>query len=141
VLVTCSGPDGDLIERHLAFGVLLAVIFPELLELEIPRPDDLSEMRSKLFEARGAVFGVILDAAHVLVGLAIVSMTSDVTADVTRRKTVTEMSRVLVDLLISITATIVVVVMTTSTTFLSAFIAVATSTWGWIVAMLPTWIL
>jgi hypothetical protein len=53
VLITCSGPDGDLIERDLAFGVLLAVIFPELLKLEIPCPDDLSEMRSKLFKPRG----------------------------------------------------------------------------------------
>jgi hypothetical protein len=49
------------------------------------------------------VFGVILDAAHVLVGLAVISMTSDVTADITRRKTVIEIvRRVLVDLLISI---------------------------------------
>jgi hypothetical protein len=53
VLITCSGPDGDLIDYDLAFGVLLTVIFPELLKLEIPRPDDLSEMRSKLFEAWG----------------------------------------------------------------------------------------
>jgi hypothetical protein len=30
-----------------------AVIFPELLKLKIPWPDDLSEMRSKLFETRG----------------------------------------------------------------------------------------
>jgi hypothetical protein len=36
VLITYGGPDDDLIERDLAFGVLLAVIFPELLELEIP---------------------------------------------------------------------------------------------------------
>jgi hypothetical protein len=36
VLITCSGPDGDLVERDPAFGVLLAVIFPELLKLEIP---------------------------------------------------------------------------------------------------------
>jgi hypothetical protein len=55
VLITCDGPDGDLIECDLAFGVLLAVIFPELLKLEIPWLDDLSEMRSKLFEARGHV--------------------------------------------------------------------------------------
>jgi hypothetical protein len=53
VLITCSGLDGDLIERHLAFRVLLVIIFPELLKLEIPWPDNLSEMRSKLFEARG----------------------------------------------------------------------------------------
>jgi phage-related holin len=111
-------------------------------------------MRSKLFEARGAMFGVILDAVHVLVGLAVISTTSDVTADVMRRKTVTEIARrVLVDLLISIAMTIAVVVMMTSTTFLSAFIAAATtaaaatatttatSTWGWIVAMLVTWML
>jgi hypothetical protein len=64
-------------------------------------------MRSKLFETRGAVFGVIPDAAHVLVGLAVISMTSDVTTDVVRRKTMTEiMRRVLVDLLISIVAMI-----------------------------------
>jgi hypothetical protein len=38
------------------------------------------------------VFGVILDAAHVLVGLAVISMTSDATADVAR-KMVTEIVR------------------------------------------------
>jgi hypothetical protein len=54
VLITCGGPDDDLIERDPSFGVLIAVIFPELLELEIPWPDDLSEMMSNLFEARGA---------------------------------------------------------------------------------------
>jgi hypothetical protein len=52
VLITCGGPDGDLVERGPAFRVLLAVIFPEFLKLEIPWPDDLSEM-SKLFETRG----------------------------------------------------------------------------------------
>jgi hypothetical protein len=83
VLITYSGLDSDLIERDLAFGVFLAVIFPELLKLEIPWPDDLSEMRSKLFEAQGAMFGVILDVAHVLVGLVVISTTSDATADVT----------------------------------------------------------
>jgi hypothetical protein len=36
VLITHGGPDGDLIERDPSFGVLLAVIFPELLKLEIP---------------------------------------------------------------------------------------------------------
>jgi hypothetical protein len=50
VLITCGGPDSDLVERDLAFGVLLTIIFPELLKLEIPWPDDLSKMRSKLFE-------------------------------------------------------------------------------------------
>jgi hypothetical protein len=53
VLITCGGSDGDLVERDPAFGVFLAVIFPEFLKLEIPWPDDLSEMRSKLFETRG----------------------------------------------------------------------------------------
>jgi hypothetical protein len=53
VPITCAGLDGDLIERDLAFGVLLAIIFPELLEFEIPWPDDLLEMRSKLIEAWG----------------------------------------------------------------------------------------
>jgi hypothetical protein len=134
VIITCGGPDDDLVERDPAFGVLLAVIFLELLELEIPWPDDLSEMKSKLFEARGAVFGVILDAAHILVCLAVISMTSDVTADVTRRKMVTEITkRVLVDLLISIVVTIAVVVTTTSTTSLSSLVVVvvaATTTWG-----------
>jgi hypothetical protein len=126
MLITCSRLDGDLVEHDLAFGVFLAVIFPELLELEIPWPDDLSEMRSKLFEAREAVFGVILDATHVLVDLAVISTTSDVTADVTRRKMVTEIARrVLVDLLISIATTIVIVVMMTLTTSLSALIVVA----------------
>jgi hypothetical protein len=153
VIITCDGPNGDLIERDLAFGVLLAVIFLEPLKLEIPWPDDLSEMRSKLFETQGAVFGVILDAAHVLVALAVISMTSDVTAGVVRRKTVMEIvRRVLIDLLISIA---VVVVMTTSTTFLSALIttatvvisvaAIATTAWGigcsLIVVMLATWML
>jgi hypothetical protein len=33
MLIICGGPDGDLVERDLAFGVLLAVIFPELLGL------------------------------------------------------------------------------------------------------------
>jgi phage-related holin len=113
-------------------------------------------MGGKLFEAWGAVFGVILDAVHVLMGLAIISMTSDVTADVARRKMVTEIARkVLVDLLISIAAMIAVVVMTTSTTSLSALVttatiattaaATATTTWGigWgqIVVMLVTWML
>jgi hypothetical protein len=50
MLITYGRPDGDLVERDLAFGVLLAVIFLELLKLEVPWPDDLSEMRSKLFE-------------------------------------------------------------------------------------------
>jgi hypothetical protein len=120
VLITYGGLDGDLVEHDPAFGVLLAVIFLELLKLEIPWPDDLLEMRSKLFETRRVVFCVILDAAHILMGLAVISTTSDVTAGVTRRKTVTEIARrVLVDLLISIVATIVVVVMTTLSTFLS----------------------
>jgi hypothetical protein len=52
VLIARGGPDDDLIERDLAFRVLLAVIFPKLLKLKIPWPDDLSEMRSKLFETR-----------------------------------------------------------------------------------------
>jgi hypothetical protein len=79
-------------------------------------------------------------------GLAVISTTSDVTADVTRRKTVMEIARrVLFDLLIPIAATIVVVVTTTSTTFLSALVVAATTTstwgieWGLIVAMLETW--
>jgi phage-related holin len=156
VLITCGGPDGDLIECDPAFAVFLAVIFPELLKLEIPWPDDLSKMRSKLFETRGAVFGVTLDAAQVLVGLAVISMTSDVTADVARRKTTTEIARrVPVDLLISIAVTIAVVIMTTSTTFLSIVITAATTAiavvatattmwgigWGQIVTMLATWML
>jgi phage-related holin len=102
------------------------------------------------------MFGVILDAAHVLVGLAVISTTSDVTADIARRKTATEIARrVLIDLMISIAMTITVVVTTTSTTFLSALViaattaiattAIATTTWGigWgqIVAMLVTWML
>jgi hypothetical protein len=79
------------------------------------------------------MFGVILDATHVLMGLAVISMTCDVTADVARRKTVTEIARrVMVDLQISIATTIAVVVTMTSTTFLSALIATttATTTWG-----------
>jgi hypothetical protein len=100
------------------------------------------------------VFGVILDAVHVLVGLAVISTTSDVTADVARRKMVTEIvRRVLVDLQILIATTIAVVVTMTSTTFLSVLVtaatttiaatATATTTWGircsLIVAMLATW--
>jgi hypothetical protein len=54
VLITCDGLDGDLVEHDTAFRVLLAIIFSELFKLEIPWPDDLSEMRSKLFETRGA---------------------------------------------------------------------------------------
>jgi uncharacterized BrkB/YihY/UPF0761 family membrane protein len=155
MLITYGGLDGDLVERDPAFRVLLAVIFPELLKLEIPWPDDLLEMRSKLFETRRVMFGVILDVAHVLVGLAVISTTSDVTADVTRRKTVMEiMRRVLVDLLISIAMMIVVVVMMTSTTFLFALVAVVTTVivtaatttmwgigWGRFIMMLATWML
>jgi phage-related holin len=148
MLITCGGLDGDLVERDPAFGVLLAIIFAELFELEIPWPDDLLEM-SKLFETRGAVFNVILDVAHVLVGLAVISTTSDLTADIARRKMVTGIvRRVLVDLLISIATTIAVVVTMTLTTFFSAFIAAVTTatataatTWGRIVAMLVTWML
>jgi hypothetical protein len=155
MLITCSGPDGNLIERDPTFRVLLAIIFPKLLKLEIPWLDDLSKMRSKLFETRWAVFGVILDAVHMLMGLLVISMTSDVTAGVARREMVTEIARrVLVDLLISIVVTIAVVVTMTSTTFLSALIiaattaipaAIATTTWGircsLIIAMLVTWML
>jgi hypothetical protein len=53
MLITYSEPDGDLVEHDLAFVVLLAVIFPELLKFEISWLDDLSEMRSKVFETRG----------------------------------------------------------------------------------------
>jgi hypothetical protein len=156
MLITCDGPNSDLIECDPAFGVFLAVIFPELLKLEIPWLDDLSEMRSKLFETRGGVFGVILDAVHVLMGLTIISTTSDVTANVARRKTTTEIARrVLVDLLISIAVTIAIVITTTSTTFLSPLVtatttaiaasATATTMWGIgcgrIVMMLAIWML
>jgi phage-related holin len=114
-------------------------------------------MRSKLFETWGAMFGVILDAAHVLMGLAVISTTSDVTADVVRRKMMMEIERrVLVDLLISIATTIIVVVTMTSTTSLSTLVATAATAtaataaaatatttwgirWGWIVMMLVTW--
>jgi hypothetical protein len=53
MFIACGGPDSDLVERDPAFGVLLAVILPELFELEVSRPYDLSEMRSELFEAWG----------------------------------------------------------------------------------------
>jgi hypothetical protein len=53
MFITCSGPDGDLIECDLAFRVLLAVVLPELFELKVSWPYDLSEMRSELFEAWG----------------------------------------------------------------------------------------
>jgi hypothetical protein len=35
VLITCGGPNGELVERDPTFGVLLAVIFLELINLEI----------------------------------------------------------------------------------------------------------
>jgi hypothetical protein len=114
MFITCGGPDGDLVECDPAFRVLLAVVLSEFFELKVSWPYDLSEMKSELSEAWGAVFGIILDAAHVLVGLTVISTTSDMTADVTRRKTLTKITRrVLVDLLISIAASIAVIVMTT----------------------------
>jgi uncharacterized membrane protein YeiB len=86
------------------------------------------------------VFGVVLDAVHVLMGLAVISTTSDVTVGIARRKTVMEITRrVLIDLPISI-AMIAVVVTMTLTTFLSVLVtatsaaistaAVATTAWG-----------
>jgi hypothetical protein len=151
MFITCGGPDGDLVERDLAFRVLLAVVLPELFELEVSWPYNLLEMRSELFEAWGAMFGVVLDAVHVLTGLTVISTTSDMAADVTRRKTVTKITRrVLVDLLISIVASIAIVVTMTSTTILSTLVAAtiaattatATTTWriGWrrIITMLAT---
>jgi hypothetical protein len=111
MFITCGRPDDDLVEHDLAFRVLLAVVLPELFELKVSWPYDLSEMRSELFEARGAVFDIILDTTHVLMGLTIISMTSDMAADVMRRKTLTNITkRVLVNLLISIAASIVVIV-------------------------------
>jgi hypothetical protein len=128
VFIACGGPDDDLIECDPAFGVLLAVILPKLFELEVSWPYNLSEMRSELFEARGVMFGIILDTAHVLVGLTVISMTSDMAANVTRRKTLTKITRrVLVDLLISISASIAVIVTTTSTTILSVVVTAATT--------------
>jgi hypothetical protein len=128
VFIACGGPDGDLIEHDPTFGLLLAVVLPELFELEVSWPYNLSEMRSELFEARGAVFGIVLDMAHVLVGLMVISTTSDMAANVTRRKTLMKITRrVLVDLLISIATSIAVIVMMTSTTILSTII-IATAT-------------
>jgi hypothetical protein len=126
VFIACGAPNGDLVEHDLAFRVLLVVVLPELFELEVPRPYNLSEMRSELFEARGAVFGIVLDMSHVLVGLMVISTTSDMAANVTRRKTLTKITRrVLVDLLISIATSIAVIVMMTSTTILSVVVAAA----------------
>jgi hypothetical protein len=149
MFITCGGPDGDLIERNLAFRVLLAIVLPEFFELKVSRPYDLLEMRSELFEARGVVFSIVLDMAHVLVGLTVISMTSDMAVDVTRRKTLMKITRrVLVDLLISIAMSIAVIVTMTSTTILSALIAATTTVaaatmWriGWrrIITMLATW--
>jgi hypothetical protein len=97
-------------------------------------------MRSKLFETWGAVFGVILDEAHVLVGLVVISMTSDVTTDVARRKTTMEIAgRVLVDLLLSIAMIIAVVITTISTTFLSALITTATTAIAAATTTTTTW--
>jgi hypothetical protein len=53
MFIACGRPDGDLVERDPAFRVLLAIVLPELFELEVLWPYDLSEMRSELFEARG----------------------------------------------------------------------------------------
>jgi hypothetical protein len=151
MFITYGGPNDDLIERDPAFKVLLVIVLPELFELEVLRPYDLSEMRSELFEARGGgVFSIVLDATHILVGLTVISMTSEMVADVTRRKMLTKITRrVLVDLLISIAASIVVIVTTTLTTILSALVATATATtaaattwrigWRQIVTMLATW--
>jgi phage-related holin len=144
MFIAYDGPNGDLIERDLAFRVLLAIILLKLFELEVSSPYDLSEMRSELFEARGAVFGIVLDTAHVLVGLTVVGTTSDMAANVTRRKMLTKITRrVLVNLLISIVVSIAFIVTTTSTTILSAVVAAATTMWriGWkqIVMMLATW--
>jgi hypothetical protein len=128
VFIACGGPDGDLVECDPAFGVLLAVILPKLFELEVSWPYNLSEMRSELFEARGVVFSIVLDTAHVLMGLMVISMTSDMAKNVTRRKMLTKITwRVLVDLLISIAVSIAVIVMTTSTTILSVVVAAATT--------------
>jgi hypothetical protein len=69
MFITCGGPDGDIIERDPTFRVLLTVILPELFELKVSRPYDLSKMRSELFVARGAMFSIILDTVHVLMGL------------------------------------------------------------------------
>jgi hypothetical protein len=88
MFVACGGLDGDLVERDLAFGVL-AVVLPKFFELEVSQPYDLLEMRSGLFEAWEVVFDIILDTAHVLVGLMVISTTSDMAANVTRRKTLT----------------------------------------------------
>jgi hypothetical protein len=81
---------------------------------------------------------------HVLVGLMVISTTSDLAADVTRRKTLTKITgRVLVNLLISIAASIVVIVTMTSTTILFALVTAAATMWriGWkrIITMLATW--
>jgi hypothetical protein len=144
MFIACGGLDGDLIEHDPAFGVLLAVVLLKLFELEVSRPYDLSEMRSELFETRGAVFGIILDMAHVLMGLTVISMTSDMATNVTWRKTLMKITRrVLVNLLISIAASIVVIVTTTLTTILSTVVVAAATMWriGWkrIVTMLVTW--
>jgi hypothetical protein len=143
MFIACGGPDGDLVERDPAFGVLLAVVLLELFKLEVSWPYDLSEMRSELFEAQGAVFSIVLDTAHILMGLTVIGTTSDMAANVTRRKTLMKITRrVLVDLLNSIATSIAVIVTMTSTTILSAVVAAATM-WriGWkrIIMMLATW--
>jgi hypothetical protein len=35
MFIACGGPDGDLVERDPAFGVLLAIVLPELFELKV----------------------------------------------------------------------------------------------------------
>jgi hypothetical protein len=144
MFITRGGPNGDLVEHDPTFRVLLAVVLFELFELKVSQPCDLSEMRSELFEARGAVFSIILDATHILMALMIISMTSEMAADVMRGKTLMKITRrVLVDLLILIATSIAVIVTMTSTAILSTLIVAATTTWriGWrrIVTMLATW--
>jgi len=75
MLVPCCRRDRDLIKGDPVLEVFLAVIFFELLELEIMRPDDLLEMRGELFQARRTVGGIVLDAAHVFVDASVDALT------------------------------------------------------------------
>jgi hypothetical protein len=49
VFIARSWSDGDLIKCDLVLEVLLAIVLPELFELEVLRPYNLLEMRSELF--------------------------------------------------------------------------------------------
>ena len=54
MLIARGRLDRYLLQSDPILRVLLAIIFVELLELEIERPYDLSKIRGKLLQPRGA---------------------------------------------------------------------------------------